>query len=125
MAARGALCDQRRGLASVGSAARDASAYALWAAARALPSNEMAPLLSNVVAPTLVAVALCDREVNCRRAAAAAMQETVGRQKGKFPHGIAIVTLVDFFAVSQLAHCYRELVPKIAQVSLCVCFLKY
>jgi hypothetical protein len=39
------LCDQRRGQASTGSAARDAAAYAMWAAARAVPQAAMAPLL--------------------------------------------------------------------------------
>ena len=44
------------------------------------------------------------------------MQENVGRQAGAFPHGIDVITIVDFYAVSQLSHCYRELLPKIAKV---------
>lgn len=37
--------------------------------------------------------------MNCRKAASAAFQEHVGRQ-GTFPHGIDILTVADYFAVS-------------------------
>ena len=38
-------------------------------------------------------------QVNCRRAAAAAFQESVGRQDN-FPHGIEILTAADYFSLS-------------------------
>lgn len=113
VAACGTLCDQRRGVASVGSAARDAAAFAMWAAARAVPQSAMAPLLATVIAPALVVMAVCDREINCRRAAAAAMQENIGRH-GAFPDGIAIVTMLDFHAVGSAANCFRTLLPRLA-----------
>uniref|UniRef100_A0A803NDM4 Tubulin-folding cofactor D ARM repeats domain-containing protein n=1 Tax=Chenopodium quinoa TaxID=63459 RepID=A0A803NDM4_CHEQI len=43
--------------------------------------------------------------VNCRRAAAAAFQENVGRQ-GNYPHGIDIVNTADYFALSSRANSY-------------------
>ena len=57
---------------------------------------------------SLVIVSIFDREVNVRRAAAAAFQENVGRQ-GQFPHGIDILTTCDYFAVGNRTHCYLEL----------------
>jgi hypothetical protein len=116
IAARGVLCDQRRAAASVGSAARDAAAYAMWAAARAIPPSTMTPLLVNIIAPSMAVMAVCDREVNCRRAAAAALQENIGRHGGggSFPNGIAIVTLLDFYTVGNAASCARSLLPQMA-----------
>ena len=39
------------------------------------------------------------KQVNCRRAASAAYQESVGRQ-GNVPHGIDILTAADYFTLS-------------------------
>jgi hypothetical protein len=49
--------------------------------------------------------ALFDKEVSCRRAAAAAFQENVGRQ-GNFPHGIAIITEADYFSLAVRLNSY-------------------
>ena len=38
-------------------------------------------------------------QVNCRRAASAAFQESVGRQ-GHMPHGIDILTAADYYTLS-------------------------
>ncbi|XVF87970.1 hypothetical protein PTKIN_Ptkin19aG0011000 [Pterospermum kingtungense] len=80
--------DVRRGPHSVGSHVRDAAAYVCWAFGRAYYHTDMRNVLEQL-APHLLSVACYDREVNCRRAAAAAFQENVGRQ-GNYPHGIDI-----------------------------------
>ena len=64
----------RRGATSVGAHVRDAAAYVCWAFARAYAPAELAPYVP-VLAQGLLATALYDREINCRRAAAAAFQE--------------------------------------------------
>ena len=83
---------------SVGAHVRDAAAYVCWALARAYTPAALGPT-AHVLAPALVTCSCYDREVNCRRAAAAAFQECVGRL-GTFPHGIAVVTTADYFSVS-------------------------
>eukprot|EP00727_Mastigamoeba_balamuthi_P013936 m51a1_g9165 putative tubulin-specific chaperone d (909) ;mRNA; f:8490-12422 len=92
--AKALLYDEPRGAHSVGSNVRDAACYTL--------------------ASALVTVAVLDREVNCRRAAAAAFQENVGRQ-GNYPHGIEIVTTADFFSLSNRADAYRRISVLIAK----------
>ncbi|KAF5961857.1 hypothetical protein HYC85_003066 [Camellia sinensis] len=66
------------------------------------------------LAPHLLTVACYDREVNCRRAAAAAFQENVGRQ-GNYPHGIDIVNTADYFALSSRVNSYLHVAVCIAE----------
>ena len=64
--------------------------------------------------PALLAAAVYDREVNCRRAAAAAFQECVGRLGG-VAHGIEVLTAADYFTLStrsQVCPSYLTLVIK-------------
>lgn len=105
--------DVRRGPHSVGSNVRDAAAYVCWAFGRAYYHADMRSILDQL-APDLLAVACYDREVNCRRAAAAAFQENVGRQ-GNYPHGIDIVNTADYFALSSRANSYLQVAVSIAQ----------
>ncbi|KAI3449108.1 hypothetical protein Pfo_005773 [Paulownia fortunei] len=105
--------DIRRGPHSVGSHVRDAAAYVCWAFGRAYYHRDMKNVLEQL-APHLLTVACYDREVNCRRAAAAAFQENVGRQ-GNFPHGIDIVNTADYFALSSRANSYLHVAVCIAQ----------
>ena len=71
------------------------------------PLQLMLPLLPTttplpqVLSSSLLVVACYDREVNCRRAAAAAFQEAVGRL-GTFPHGMEIIAVADYFAVGNI-----------------------
>uniref|UniRef100_UPI00358F20B0 tubulin-specific chaperone D isoform X2 n=1 Tax=Myxine glutinosa TaxID=7769 RepID=UPI00358F20B0 len=83
---------------------RDATCYVCWAFARAYDPKDLQPFV-NEIARGLVIAALFDRQLNCRRAASAAFQENVGRQ-GTFPHGIDLVTSLDYFAAATLTNSY-------------------
>lgn len=91
---------------------RDAAAYVCWAFARAYSPETMHTAVE-LLAPALLTSACYDREVNCRRAAAAAFQESVGRL-GNFPHGIDILTAADYFSLSVRTHAYLSVAPFIA-----------
>ncbi|GAV78658.1 TFCD_C domain-containing protein [Cephalotus follicularis] len=105
--------DIRRGPHSVGSHVRDAAAYVCWAFGRAYYHTDMRNILEQLT-PHLLTVACYDREVNCRRAAAAAFQENVGRQ-GNYPHGIDIVNTADYFSLSSRVNSYLNVAVCIAQ----------
>ncbi|KAK2723086.1 hypothetical protein QYM36_003325 [Artemia franciscana] len=99
--------DELRGSFSVGRNIRDAACYVCWSFARAYDPAVLAPFLDDLARGLLI-TAVFDREINCRRAAAAAFQEHVGRQ-GALPHGIDILTTVDYFSVGMKPHAYLEL----------------
>jgi hypothetical protein len=101
------LYDELRGNFSVGSAVRDAACYLCWALARSYDPSLLQPFVHQL-AKALVITTVFDREVNCRRAAASAFQEHVGRQ-GTFPHGIDILTTCDYFAVGLRKNAYLQL----------------
>ncbi|KAF5732940.1 putative beta-tubulin cofactor d [Tripterygium wilfordii] len=105
--------DVRRGPHSVGSHVRDAAAYVCWAFGRAYYHTDIRNMLEQL-APHLLTVACYDREVNCRRAAAAAFQENVGRQ-GNYPHGIDIINTADYFSLSSRRNSYLHVAVNIAQ----------
>lgn len=101
---RALVYDVRKGAHSVGAHVRDAACYVCWAFARAYDPAVMEPYVL-ALAPQLLAVAVFDREINCRRAAAAAFQENVGRQ-GNFPNGIDINTAADYFTLGNRVNAY-------------------
>eukprot|EP00891_Asterochloris_glomerata_P000593 jgi/Astpho2/593/e_gw1.00013.148.1_t len=104
--------DVRRGPHSVGAHVRDAAAYVCWAFARAYTADVMADTCP-LIAPALMTTACYDREVNCRRAASAAFQESVGRQ-GHMPHGIDILTAADYYTLSTRSQAYLSVAPQVA-----------
>lgn len=63
----------------MGTHVRDSACFVCWSFARAYSPNIMRPFV-HTLASSLIVAFLFDREVNCRRAAAAAFQEHVGRQ---------------------------------------------
>ncbi|KAI8125318.1 Tubulin-specific chaperone D [Lucilia cuprina] len=70
--------DEMKGYMSVGQHIRDSACYMCWAFARAYNPDDVLPFVHEISAG-LLTVATFDREINCRRAASAAFQESVGR----------------------------------------------
>lgn len=111
-----AAFDMRRGANSVGAHVRDAACYIVWALARAYTSADVAPHAA-AIAEMMIPVALLDREVNCRRAASAALQECVGRlAQGVIVEGIALVLLCDYFSLNQRSSSYTKIAPQVASL---------
>lgn len=110
---KGLSFDLSKGTYSVGAHVRDAACYTCWSMARATDAVDLAPHVHQL-STGLVTTALFDREVNVRRAAAAAFQECVGRL-GNFPDGIALVTTMDFFALASLTNAYTRVAPRVAR----------
>lgn len=105
--------DEMKGYMSVGQHIRDAACYMCWAFARAYNADDLKPFVQQI-SSGLLTVAVFDREVNCRRAASAAFQESVGRL-GNFPYGIEISTTTDFFSVGIRQNSYLNISDFIAQ----------
>lgn len=106
--------DLLKGQYGVGAHVRDASSYVWWAFARAYSPIIMKPFILDI-SLTLLTVTLFDREINCRRAGSAALQENIGRLGFKnFSNGLNIITIADYFSVSNRNNTYLILAPKIA-----------
>ncbi|KAG5477860.1 hypothetical protein LSCM1_05162 [Leishmania martiniquensis] len=116
LVAQGLAYDLSKGTYSVGAHVRDAACYTCWSVARAYDADDLHAHVRQL-SVSLVVTALFDREVNVRRAAAAALQECVGRL-GNFEHGIELVTTVDFFSLASLRHAYTVLAPAVAQYDM-------
>lgn len=105
--------DELLGNYSVGAHIRDAACYVCWSFARAFEPVVLKPYVKDI-ATALVITSIFDREVNCRRAASAAFQETVGRQ-GTVPHGIDIITTADYFSVGSRPNAFLNISVYITQ----------
>ncbi|CAN8061487.1 unnamed protein product [Agarophyton chilense] len=109
--------DMRRGANSVGAYVRDAACYTVWAIARAYERQHVAPF-ADVISESMIPLALLDREVNCRRAAAAALQECVGRLSEQlFDDGIQLITMADYFSLGDKNAAYTEIAQKVAMLA--------
>lgn len=91
---------------------RDAACYVVWALARAHDRDAIRPHALSL-ARKLVAVATLDRDVSIRRAASAAFQECVGRLD-LFPHGIDVIRMTDFYAVSVRRNAFQDCAVQVA-----------
>ncbi|KAH8289902.1 hypothetical protein KR018_000977 [Drosophila ironensis] len=105
--------DEMKGYMSVGQHIRDSACYMCWAFARAYNPDDLKPFVQKI-SSGLLTVAVFDREVNCRRAASAAFQESVGRL-GNFPFGIEISTTTDFYSVGMRQNAYLNISDYIAK----------
>ena len=106
------LFETIKGVHASGNIVRDAGCYISWAFARGFDSQDLSPFVEEL-ANELLLVALFDHQGNCRRAAAAAFQENVGRQ-GNFPNGIEIISEMDFFSVGLSTNAFTRIAPFVA-----------
>ncbi|KAH9258976.1 hypothetical protein BASA81_002596 [Batrachochytrium salamandrivorans] len=106
--------DKRRGTRNLGSNIRDAGCYVAWALVRTVPKTAFTPQDCVKLANLLLVTSVFDREVSCRRAASAALQEAVGRL-GMIPHGIDLLPLVSYQSVGNVNRAYLEVCPAVCQ----------
>lgn len=109
---KGLTFEKSQGTYTSGSNVRDAACYVAWTFSRAYEPTILQPYVVEL-SSTLLICALFDKEVTCRRAAAAAFQENVGRQ-GNFPHGIAIITEADYFSLAVRQNAYTKVAVFVA-----------
>jgi hypothetical protein len=111
--------DQVKGSYAVGSFVRDAGCYVCWTAARFLVLSDEG---REGLARSLTSLALFDREVSCRRAGAAALQELIGRTTTSSssagpsnPNLLHLLEIIHFSSVSTLSTGFHENFQKISQ----------
>lgn len=98
---------QRRTRSSVGANVRDTACYVCWSLFRS--GNEMN---FNAIYRSLCILACVDRELTVRLAAAAALQEGLGRRNDFSPERtLELLELVNFSTVRSLERCYLEISP--------------
>ena len=106
------LFEDIEGMHSSGSIVRDAACFICWSLSRFYEKETMQPFVDEL-AGNLLITALFDKDGNCRRAAAASFQENVGRQ-GNFPHGISIISEMDYFSVGVRQNSFLKISPFVA-----------
>lgn len=119
--------DKSKGSYGVGIHIRDAACYVCWAFARAYSPVIMNKYIKDILIQLLL-ISLFDREINCRRAASAAFQENIGRQGHElFDFGLEIISIADFFSVSNRIHTYLYMSKQIASFHrhYCQCFIRH
>ena len=120
---QGLVFEHSSGLKRSGPNVRDAACYLTWCFARIYAPELMGPYLGATEAALLL-TALFDRELNCRRAAAAAFQEVVGRlidHSHRDKHScIDAVQRINFYTVGNRRHTFCDTAP-----SLCSSYPRY
>lgn len=108
--------DQVKGSYSVGSNVRDAACYACWSWSRNHRTEDGVIITDDRLSAALVCMALFDRDVAGRRAAAAALQELIGRL-GKHTH-VPLLEHVNFFTLSSIEHSFEQSFPAVLKLGL-------
>lgn len=75
--------------------------------ARAYDGKIIASFVAHL-APHLINVACFDREINCRRAASAVIQELAGRTQN-FPHWVEVISKTEFYQLNKIEHTYIDI----------------
>ncbi|CAF0738324.1 unnamed protein product [Rotaria sordida] len=97
--------DEKLGHQTYGHIVRDAACYVCWSFARAFDSIDFRSYTADL-AGMLLCIICFDWNVQCRRAASAALQENVGRQGEYFPHGIDIIQQTDYNLIGKFDYCF-------------------
>ena len=79
-----------------------------WSFARAFDPIDFRTYTADL-AGMLLCIICFDWNVQCRRAASAALQENVGRQGKYFPHGIDIIQQTDYNLIGKFEYCFLTL----------------
>ena len=89
---------------------RDSACYVFWSLLRCYPSSIYAePILSCL--SSFITLALSDTEINTRRAAAAVLQEIIGRVEVELiPNGIDLINCITYQSIAQLQNMYDSIV---------------
>ncbi|KAL0228386.1 hypothetical protein RCL1_004529 [Eukaryota sp. TZLM3-RCL] len=105
--------DKPKGGRFVGANVRDAACFVLWSIIRS-ESNLTAIIDLSILVFPLLCMSLFDRELYCRRAASATLQELIGRNSNQIHRGLDIVTTVDFMRVGNVSQSFVDLAVKFA-----------
>ncbi|CAF1362123.1 unnamed protein product [Adineta ricciae] len=97
--------DEKLGHQTYGHIVRDAACYVCWSFARAFDPIDFRTYTADL-ASMLLCIICFDWNVQCRRAASAALQENVGRQGKYFPHGIDIIQQTDYNLIGKFDYCF-------------------
>ncbi|TNJ30496.1 Tubulin specific chaperone D [Giardia muris] len=96
---------------------RDTACFIVWSLSRAYHTCQELMLEASTIAANILVVALFDREVNIRRAAAAAFQELAGRVREPYvPSAIKAAALVDYYALGSKKYSYQTISLQIAEL---------
>ncbi|KAK9464877.1 armadillo-type protein [Lipomyces arxii] len=113
----------RKATFSIGADVRDAACYAAWSLFKHYPTLcEQSPQLVRSLLSELVLVGCFDREINNRRAAAAAIQECIGRYSSAIDSletGIALVQAFDYFGIGNRQHAFLEVSLAVQKLKVC------
>lgn len=116
----------RKATHAIGANVRDSACYAAWSLFRHYPNllaesdTETRGQLQNILAD-LALVGCFDREINNRRAAAAAVQECIGRHPEaveSLEKGIALVQALDYFAIGNRTNAYLEVSRQVDKLGI-------